>query len=128
MAPKYAFAAALAMQAATMGAAHPATTRGTSEIMIVGGDEAKPAEVPYIVSLTTGDTHFCGGTLLDANTVITAGHCSLGMEPSEVKVRAGTNVSQPVPLLSSLWERGHVASCPYFRLHWHFILLEESRD
>merc|ERR1712083_626725 len=45
---------------------------------IVGGMNAGSA-IPWQVSMRSGDgkgdTHFCGGTILDANTVLSAAHC-----------------------------------------------------
>lgn len=60
---------------------------------IVGGEAASAGEFPYIVSLQdkTG-FHFCGGVLINAFTVLTAGHCS-DQEASGVQVRAGSIVS-----------------------------------
>lgn len=49
---------------------------------IVGGDEAAPHEFPYQISLQwnfndgrTPTMHFCGGSLLNENFVLTAAHC-----------------------------------------------------
>ncbi|XP_075231125.1 trypsin-1-like [Lycorma delicatula] len=45
---------------------------------IVGGHIAKPGEFPFQISLREKgfyDEHFCGGSILDKNTVVTAGHC-----------------------------------------------------
>lgn len=57
---------------------------------IVGGTTAAAGDFPFIVSLSQGGSHFCGGVLLNANTVITAAHCSVGQSASSVRVRAGS--------------------------------------
>jgi secreted trypsin-like serine protease len=47
---------------------------------IVGGEEAIPHSRPYIVSLGFRDSspyHFCGGSLITPNVVLTAAHCLL---------------------------------------------------
>lgn len=112
MAPKFALAAALAMPTVSVGAAlhdpvslrDSMTARGTSDILIVGGEQAEPGEFPYIVSLSQNDNHICGGSLLNENTVITAAHCCFdngeALDPTTLKVRAGTNVSHPFPPFS----------------------------
>jgi len=79
-------------------------TRGSQ---IVGGTTAAAGDFPYIVSLSHSGSHFCGGVLLNANTVLTAAHCSVDYAASSVKVRAGSltwasggtqvGVSQVVP-------------------------------
>ena len=43
---------------------------------IVGGKEADPQEWPWAAALLrTGDSHFCGGTLISDRHVLTAAHC-----------------------------------------------------
>jgi trypsin len=44
---------------------------------IVGGTPVSPPfKYPWLVSLQNRGSHFCGGSLLNANTIITAAHCS----------------------------------------------------
>ncbi|XP_018394859.1 PREDICTED: trypsin-1-like [Cyphomyrmex costatus] len=60
---------------------------------IVNGKDAKAGEIPHQVSLQYKDSsfHFCGGSILNNNYVITAAHCAVAIEsPSSVKVIVGT--------------------------------------
>lgn len=62
---------------------------------IVGGVVAKEGEVPYIISLqrkgwSGGWSHSCGGSILNANTIITAAHCVDGASPSSLQIRYNT--------------------------------------
>ncbi|XP_043515642.1 chymotrypsin-2-like [Frieseomelitta varia] len=59
---------------------------------IVNGENAKEGEIPYQVSLQNKDSsfHFCGGSVLNENYVITAAHCTVGKTPGSIKVVAGT--------------------------------------
>ncbi|XP_032671110.1 uncharacterized protein LOC116844093 [Odontomachus brunneus] len=42
---------------------------------IVGGNLASPGQFPYQISLRQGGSHTCGGTIIDARTIVTAAHC-----------------------------------------------------
>ena len=86
-------AVALALAMPALSSAAAIDPRGSQ---IVGGTAAGAGEFPYIVSLSHSGSHFCGGVLLNANTVLTAGHCSVDYSASSVKVRAGSNVSSPI--------------------------------
>ncbi|KAM5380121.1 hypothetical protein ACJZ2D_003768 [Fusarium nematophilum] len=80
--------AALAMPSLALPAALLQPTDTISETAIVGGELAVPGEFPFIVSLSVvGRSHFCGGTLLGPDTVLTAAHCSEGMNASDVRKR-----------------------------------------
>jgi len=59
---------------------------------IVGGVPANVGDFPYIVSLqrTSGGSHFCGGSLLNANTVLTAGHCGVNQNAASLQIRVGS--------------------------------------
>jgi trypsin len=68
---------------------------------IVGGTTASAGDFPYIVSIQKSGSHFCGGSLLNANTVLTAAHCAVGQTASSIKIRAGSLVSYNITLSSS---------------------------
>jgi len=57
---------------------------------IIGGDEVTPHSIPWQVGLLTVFDDFkqvgCGGTLLTDKHVLTAGHCTIPFEPSDILV------------------------------------------
>ncbi|KID95677.1 trypsin-like protease, partial [Metarhizium majus ARSEF 297] len=65
----------------------------SSNKRIIGGEDAKDGEFPFIVSIISNRHHpFCGGSLLDSTTVLTAAHCTTGA----YSVKAGTLGSRTV--------------------------------
>jgi len=69
----------------------------TPENAIVGGTTVRAGEYPFIVSLRRANgEHFCGGSLLNANTIVTAAHCSVASAiegpVSGLTIRAGSLV------------------------------------
>ena len=57
---------------------------------IVGG-EAAPDMIPWQVAMLSGSFQFCGGTILDSCTVLTAAHCGINTGHS---IRAGSTNKQ----------------------------------
>jgi len=86
---------ALAIPAVVLSAAIPqdpeipAWDEG-SENDIVGGVSASAGDFPFIVSIQQSGRHFCGGSLLNANTIVTAAHCAEGQTASSLTIRAGS--------------------------------------
>ena len=65
-----------------------------TEIRIVGGDETKPYSRPYQVSVqSTSGSHFCGGSIIAENLVLTAAHCMEGVDGNspDMQVRVGAH-------------------------------------
>ena len=56
---------------------------------IVNGSESATGDRPYQVSLQAGGEHYCGGSIIDATTIITAAHCVEGETASGTTIRAG---------------------------------------
>lgn len=76
---KYAALALLAVSALALPTEEsfiPGRIPGPNEI--VGGKEVTPFKYDFIVSLQQNKRHFCGGTILPNNFMMTAAHCSTG--------------------------------------------------
>ncbi|KAG8405976.1 hypothetical protein J3459_016783 [Metarhizium acridum] len=56
---------------------------------IVGGQAANEGEFPFIVTVLLNGTHYCGGTLVNEDTVVTASHCTKS-DVSGYEIRAGS--------------------------------------
>ncbi|KAM9715737.1 polyserase-2 [Menidia menidia] len=56
---------------------------------IVGGEDAAPGHWPWQASLQIFGSHFCGGSLINEQWVLTAAHCLHGMLPFGVRVSLG---------------------------------------
>jgi trypsin len=60
---------------------------------IVGGNDTTIENHPHQVSLRRSNSHYCGGSILTPNAVLTAGHClQPGANPSIYTVMAGSTL------------------------------------
>ncbi|ONI86333.1 serine protease [Saccharothrix sp. ALI-22-I] len=79
--------AAFAMAA---GAVAAPADEGEVTPFVVGGGNATQT-YSFMVSLqSTSGSHFCGGSLIKANWVVTAKHCVSGRTPSSIRARVGS--------------------------------------
>merc|ERR1712156_776352 len=93
---------------------------------IVGGEDAA-APIPWQVSVRNGQSgwgHFCGGTILDATTVMSAAHCfTTGQSMSGYYITAGVtnrhDSGQTIEIANGVWN----AEMPYQGNNNDFMIL-----
>ena len=79
---------------------------------IVGGQSA-PSPIPWQVCVRAATGHFCGGTILDAKTIMSAAHCfNLGQSMSGYYIMAGaTNKydesGQTISIADGVWSNSY---------------------
>lgn len=84
---------AAALVASTTGAfAEEPEPKGDVETKIAGGKRAEEGQYPWMVSLswTEDGSHFCGGSLIAPDLVLTAGHCFDEGSAETIEVRHGS--------------------------------------
>lgn len=92
---------------------HKTCSCGTAEIIdgcqcgkvqrltrIVGGQETEVNEYPWMVSLTSKQGRFCGGSLIGDQWVLTAAHCTHSLSAQDFTVHLGGHYL-PDPLIAS---------------------------
>ncbi|XP_052852488.1 trypsin [Drosophila gunungcola] len=76
---------------------------------IVNGESSDIESHPYQVSIqTTKGSHFCGGSLINSDTILTAAHCMQSYAAEELQVRLGS---------TSRSSGGEVVSVRAFKSH-----------
>jgi len=66
---------------------------GSKERMIVGGIPAQANEFPWQVSIQNRmGSHYCGGSIITDQWILTAAHCMVGDTPAVVQVSAGDHI------------------------------------
>jgi trypsin len=81
-----------ALAAALLGCAvSPAEDlEGQAQQELIGGFEATPGEFPWQVQLSIpGSPHWCSGSVIERQWILTAAHCAAGLSAGDFTVRAG---------------------------------------
>ncbi|XP_071322412.1 chymotrypsin-like protease CTRL-1 isoform X2 [Trachinotus anak] len=63
-------------------------------LKIIGGQSAPAGAWPWQVSLQSSNSHFCGGSLINNQWVLTAAHCFSSTNTSDLVVYLGRNIKQ----------------------------------
>ncbi|XP_071628578.1 chymotrypsin-1-like [Temnothorax longispinosus] len=104
---------------------------GYPNIHIVGGSDAPPGKFPYQISLRKDGRHFCGGSIINRYTILTAAHCCGPLDTTmlwniqdpwrseNLTVHAGTNL---------LNESGSAYRVKQAIPHSNFNFMESSND
>ncbi|GLV45232.1 uncharacterized protein CBL_05333 [Carabus blaptoides fortunei] len=69
----------------------PGYSATSLQYKIIGGIEVSIVQCPHQVSVRVNDSHRCGGSILDANTVLTAAHCVYNINFFSISVRIGSS-------------------------------------
>ena len=99
---RYLLAALAIAMAVGLGAAVPVLAQdedGSIHPQVVGGTPVPDGKYPFMTSIQadTSDRppykeHFCGGTLIDQDSVLTAAHCVFGESAAPLRVTVGRTV------------------------------------
>ncbi|CAL7944839.1 unnamed protein product [Xylocopa violacea] len=83
---------------AALATANAASLTENLDPRIVNGQDVKPGEIPFQVSLQQNGRHFCGGSVLNAHYILTAAHCVVDQgAATDIEIVVGTTNLQVRP-------------------------------
>lgn len=88
---------------------------------IVGGVESDITQHPYVVSLQNSRGHYCGGSLVAPNFVLSAGHCVDFIEPKDMKIVIGSQSNSASASTAEVHKVVKVTTHPEFVNTWSEI-------
>ena len=91
---------------------------------IVGGQGA-PSPIPWQVSLQLNDSHFCGATILNHITLLSAGHCLYNQSVNGLSIRAGSTEKSFGGQVKLQNPNGKIQNFSHFIFH---LTLEDLRQ
>ncbi|KAF5287787.1 hypothetical protein FQA39_LY15723 [Lamprigera yunnana] len=85
---------------------------------ITGGEIAEDGQFPYQVSIHYEGSHNCGGSIISADSILTAGHCLWAKISNQLTVAVGTNKNNEGVR--------HSVINHYWHPHFNYISLEND--
>ncbi|CAG0904568.1 unnamed protein product, partial [Cyprideis torosa] len=84
----------------------------STDMRIINGYDAKLGQIPHQVSLQKNEdnSHFCGGSIISNEWIVTAAHCIKGKNLSEIQVVAGTVNLKAGEHSTTLWKASGIQS------------------
>lgn len=101
------------------------------EQKIVGGVPTVKGELPFQVSLQSAyNSHFCGGSLIKPNWVLTAAHCVQGSSASSMKIVVGLHNQKDTAGTETFSAKKIIAHPKYNRstLDYDYALIQLNGD
>jgi trypsin len=95
---------------------------------IVGGNVSDIISHPYTISLQSGSSHICGGSIISSRYVLTAAHCTNGASANRLAVRVGSSYHNKGGTVIKVKSITQHPKFDMYTIDWDYSLLELSED